>query len=62
MSSQLANIAFATTLYLCSVKRKIEGNMNAENNIRVGLVRTEGDVAPFVKVNYMDKDAQECTG
>ena len=36
--------------------------MNAENNIRVELVRMEGNIAPFVQVNYMDKDAQEHTG
>ena len=35
--------------------------MNAENNIRVELVRMKGDVAPFVQVNYVDKDAQEHT-
>ena len=36
--------------------------MKAEKNIRVELVRMEGNVTPFVQVNYMDKDAQECTG
>ena len=36
--------------------------MNAENKIRVELVRMEGNVTPFVQVSYMDKDAQECTG
>ena len=36
--------------------------MNTENNIRVELVRTEGNVAPFVQVSYMDKDGQEHTG
>ena len=35
--------------------------MNTENNIRVELVRIEGNVAPFVQVNYVDKDAQEHT-
>ena len=36
--------------------------MKKENNIRVEMVRMEGDAAPFVQVDYMDKDAQEHTG
>lgn len=36
--------------------------MATENNIRVAIFRIEGDVAPFVQVNYMDKDAQVQTG
>lgn len=36
--------------------------MKDENNIRVELVRMEGDVAPFVQVNYVGKDGQELTG
>lgn len=36
--------------------------MNAENNIRVEMVRMEGGIAPFVQVNYMCKDTQERKG
>lgn len=36
--------------------------MKDENNIRVELVRMEGDVAPFVQVNYVGKDGQGLTG
>ena len=36
--------------------------MKAEKNIRVEMIRMKGDVAPFVQVNYVDKDAQEHTG
>lgn len=36
--------------------------MNAENNIRVEMIRMEGGVAPFVQVSYIGKDAQERTG
>lgn len=32
------------------------------NDIRVKMIRMEGDIAPFVEVDYMDKDAQEHTG
>lgn len=33
-----------------------------KNDIRVEMVRMEGDIAPFVKVDYVDKYAQEHTG
>lgn len=36
--------------------------MNKENGIRVELFRMKGDVAPFVKVDYMDKYAEEHIG
>ena len=36
--------------------------MKREKDVRVEMVRMEGDVAPFVQVGYMDKDAQEHTG
>jgi hypothetical protein len=36
--------------------------MKKENDIRVEMVRMEGDVAPFVRVDYLDKDAQEHSG
>lgn len=36
--------------------------MKIEKDIRVEMVRMEGDVAPFVQVDYMDKEAQEHTG
>ena len=36
--------------------------MKKESNIRVAMFRVVGDFAPFVKVDYMDKDAQEHTG
>ena len=36
--------------------------MATENNIRVEMFRVEGDAAPFVQVNYVDKDAQVHTG
>ena len=32
------------------------------NNIRVKIIRMEGDIAPFVEVDYIDKYAQEHTG
>ena len=36
--------------------------MKKNENIRVGIVRMEGDVAPFVQVEYMDRNAQEHSG
>ena len=36
--------------------------MKKENNIRVEMVRMEGDAAPFVEVGYVDKNAEEHTG
>lgn len=36
--------------------------MKNEKDIRVRMVRMEGDIAPFVKVDYMDKNAEEHTG
>ena len=36
--------------------------MKKESDIRVEMFRVQGDFAPFVKVDYMDKDAQEHTG
>ena len=36
--------------------------MKKENGIRVEMFRMKGDVAPFVKVDYMDKYAEEHTG
>lgn len=36
--------------------------MEKEKNINVEILRVEGDLDPFVKVDYMDKDAQEHTG
>lgn len=36
--------------------------MKKENNMRVKMFRVVGDLAPFVEVDYMDKDAQEHTG
>ncbi len=36
--------------------------MKREKDIRVEMVRMEGDIAPFVQVDYLDKDAQEHTG
>ena len=36
--------------------------MKKEIDIRVNLYRVKGDAAPFVLVDYMDKDAQEHTG
>ena len=36
--------------------------MKKENDIRVSMYRVKGDAAPFVLVDYMDKDAQEHTG
>ena len=36
--------------------------MKTEKDIRVELFRVEGDIAPFVMVDYMDKDAQEHSG
>ena len=36
--------------------------MNKEKDIRVELFRVEGDIAPFVMVDYMDKYAQEHSG
>lgn len=37
-------------------------NMKKENDIKVEMVRVEGDVMPFIKVDYLDRDAQEHTG
>lgn len=36
--------------------------MEKERDIRVELFRVEGDIAPFVMVDYVDKDAQEHSG
>lgn len=36
--------------------------MKKENDIRVEMIRMEGDLAPFVEVDYVDKYAQEHTG
>lgn len=36
--------------------------MKKEKDIRVNLYRVKGNAAPFVLVDYMDKDAQEHTG
>lgn len=36
--------------------------MKTEKNINVELFRVEGDLATFVKLDYVDKDAQEHTG
>ena len=36
--------------------------MKKEKNIRVEMVRMEGDAAPFVEVGYVDKNAEEHTG
>ena len=36
--------------------------MKKEKDIRVEMIRMEGDVAPFVQVEYMDKNAHEHTG
>ncbi len=36
--------------------------MKNDKDIRVNLYRVKGDAAPFVLVDYMDKDAQEHTG
>ena len=36
--------------------------MKKEKNIRVDLYRVKGDAAPFVLVDYMDKDAEEHNG
>ena len=36
--------------------------MEKVNNIRVEMIRMEGDVAPFVQVDCMDKEAQEYSG
>ena len=36
--------------------------MKKENTIRVEMVRMEGDLAPFIEVDFMDKEAQEHTG
>ena len=36
--------------------------MTKENSIRVKMFRVEGDVVPFVQVDYLDKEAKEHTG
>lgn len=36
--------------------------MKKENDIRVSLYRVKGDAAPFIKVDYVDKNAEEHTG
>lgn len=36
--------------------------MKKENDIKVKLFRVEGDAAPFIKVDYVDKNAEEHTG
>ena len=36
--------------------------MKNEKDIRVEMIRVEGDFAPFVEVDYMDQYAQEHTG
>lgn len=36
--------------------------MKKENDIRVKMIRVNGDVAPFVQVYFVDKDANEQTG
>lgn len=36
--------------------------MNSKNNIRVEMIRMIDNFVPFVKVDYMDKDAKEHTG
>ena len=36
--------------------------MKTENNIRVQMIRMTNNFVPFVKVDYMDKDAKEHTG
>ena len=57
----MANIEFVNSPYICS-KKEISGIMKKENSIRVEMFRMRGDVAPFVKVDYMDKYAEEHTG
>ena len=36
--------------------------MKNENNVRVNMFRVDGDLAPFVQVGYLDKNAQKHTG
>lgn len=36
--------------------------MKTENNIKVQMIRMKDNFVPFVKVDYMDKDAKEHTG
>lgn len=36
--------------------------MKKGNNIRVEMIRVNGDLAPFIQVGYVDKDANEHTG
>ena len=36
--------------------------VKAKRNINVEICRVEGDLAPFVKVDYVDKNADEHTG
>ena len=36
--------------------------MKTENNIRVQMIRMSNNFVPFVKVDYMDKEAKEHTG
>lgn len=62
MATQPANIEFAIALFLCGVKQKNERRMKTENCIRVNMIRMEGDLGPFVQVDYVDKDAQKHTG
>lgn len=57
-----ANINFAAPLYLCSVKQKNMCNMKMENDIRVNMIRMVENFVPFVKVDFLDKDAKECSG
>lgn len=41
---------------------KNEKDMKNVKDIKVEMVRVEGDIMPFIKVDYLDKDAQEHTG
>lgn len=36
--------------------------MKKENDIRVNMIRMAENYVPFVKVDFLDKDAKECTG
>lgn len=66
---QFHNNTFLSSRTLCSQpyitfapSNLNECNMKSKNDIRVEMIRLAGDVAALVKVDYMDKDAQEHTG
>ena len=45
-----------------NLKDQENENEMKNTDIKVEMVRVDGDVMPFIKVDYVDKDAQEHTG